>query len=81
MDKNFFTFKWFDDLKVGDTFKFCPTIDSDIPSKFFTVYYKDEFITKFNSTYGKELNKMEFLNDTHKEIMLFPNRKKIIHKL
>jgi hypothetical protein len=76
MSKDFFQFRWFDDLKTGDVFKFCPIIDSDIPSKFFTVFAKDELNTKFNSTYGKELNTTEFANDTPREVMIFPNRKR-----
>ena len=75
-EKNFFKFSFFDDLKLNDVFKFSPNIDKDIPSKFYTVYYKDETTTKFNATYGKELNRMEFANDTPREIMIFPNRKK-----
>lgn len=70
-----FQFKWFDELQVGDVFKFCPIIDSDIPTrKFYTVYYKDELITKINSTYGKELHTIELANNTHREIMVYPNR-------
>ena len=42
MGKDFFNFKWFDELQVGDVFKFCPITDSDIPSKFFTAFAKDE---------------------------------------
>lgn len=76
MSKDFFQFKWFDELQVGDVFKFCPIIDSDIPKKFFTAFAKDGVNTKFNATYGKELHTMEVLNNTPKEIMLFPNRKR-----
>ena len=75
MSKDFFQFKWFDELQVGDVFKLCPIIDSDIPSKFFTAFKKDEVNTKFNATYGKELHTMEFANNTPIEIMIFPNRK------
>ena len=32
--------------------------------------------TKFNATYGKELHTMEFANNTPREIMVFPNRKR-----
>lgn len=78
MSKDFFQFRWFEELSIGDVFKFCPTIiDSDIPSKlFFTVYSKDEVNTKFNATYGRELHKMELANNTPREIMVFPNRKR-----
>lgn len=76
MNKDYFQFKWFDELQIGDVFKFSPIIDSDIPSKFYTVYQKDKGTTKFNSTYHKDLNRMEFANDTPREVMIFPNRKK-----
>lgn len=76
MSKDFFNFGFFDELQVGDVFKFSPIIDNDIPSKFYTVYHKDENTTKFNATYCKELNRMEFANDTPREIMIFPNRKR-----
>lgn len=76
MSKDFFQFKYFDELQVGDVFKFCTVIDSDVPSRFFTVFAKDGTSTKINSTYGKELHKMEFPNDAPREIMVFPNRKK-----
>lgn len=76
MSKNYFNFSFFDELQVGDVFKFCPIIDNDIPNKFYTVYQKDETITKFNATYGRELNKMEFANNTSREVMIFPNRKR-----
>ena len=61
MNKDFFQFRWFEELQVGDVFKFCPVIDSDIPSKFFTAFAKDGVNTKFNATYGKELHTMEFV--------------------
>ncbi len=73
--KDYFQFKWFDELQVGDVFKFSPIIDNDIPTKFYTVYQKDENKTRFNATYGKELNRMEFANDLDREIMIFPYRK------
>ena len=76
MSKDFFQFKSFDELQVGDVFKFCPLIDSDVPSKFFTAFAKNEISTKFNSTYGKELHTMEFSNNTPREVMIFPNRKR-----
>jgi hypothetical protein len=76
MNKDFFQFKWFNELQVGDVFKFCPVIDSEIPNKFFTAFFKDDKNTKFNATYGKELNTTEFSNETKKEIMIFPNRKR-----
>jgi hypothetical protein len=76
MSKDFFQFKWFDELQVGDVFKFCPIIDSDIPSIFFTAFAKDEVNTKINATYGKELHRMDFANNTSREIMIFPNRKR-----
>ena len=74
--KNTFKFKWFDELQVGDVFKFCPILDDDIPSKFFTVFAKDDVNTKFNATYGKDLHTMEFANGINREIMIFPNRKR-----
>ena len=74
--KDYFQFKWFDELQVGDVFKFSLIIDNDIPTKFYTVYQKDENKTRFNATYGKELNRMEFANDLHREVMIFPYRKK-----
>jgi len=74
--KNYFNFRFFDELQVGDVFKFSPILDDDIPSKFYTVYQKNEIITRFNSTYGKNLSRMEFPNDTPREIMIFPNRKR-----
>ena len=75
-EKNFFKFSFFDDLKLNDVFKFSPNIDKDIPSKFFTVYQKNEKTTKFNAKYGKDLSNMELPNDAPREIMIFPNRKK-----
>ncbi len=77
MGKNFFNFKFFDELQVGDVFKFSPVIDSDIPRRFYTVYEKNEYTTKFNTTYGKCLYQNEFDNNIHKEVMIFPNRKSI----
>ena len=76
MSKDYFIFGLFSDLQVGDVFKFSPIIDSDIPNRFFTAYQKDADITKINTTYGKELNRMEFPNDTQKEVMIYPNRRK-----
>ena len=74
--KNMFKFAYFEDLKQGDVFKFSPIIDSEIPSIFFTAYYKDENTTKFDSTYGKIIYRNEFKNDIDKEIMIFINRRK-----
>ena len=74
--KDFFQFKWFDELQVGDVFKFCPIIEPDLPSKFYTAFKKDEVKTTINSTYGKELHTIELANDTPRVIMIFPNRKK-----
>lgn len=76
MSKDYFNFRFFDELQVGDVFKFSPLIDNDIASKFYTVYHKDENTTKFNDTYGKELNRMELVNNSRREIMIFPNRKR-----
>ena len=73
-NKNFFKFSYFDELKTGDVFKFSPIIDNDIPSKFYTVYAKDESTTKINSTYGKTILRLEYMNDLNKEVMIFPNR-------
>lgn len=73
---NFFIFKFFNELQIGDVFKFSPIIDNDIPNKFYTVYQKNETTTKFNATYGKELNQKELLNDTKREVMIYTNRKK-----
>lgn len=75
-DKNHFQFNYFDELSKGDVFKFSPVLDSDIPSKFFTVIEKNEVNTKFAETYGKEYNVRQFANETPKEIMIFPNRKR-----
>lgn len=74
MNKNFFTFKLFEELVVGDVFKFSPTLDNDIPKKFYTVYFKDNVTTKINATYGKDLNKMEIPNSVTREVMVFPGR-------
>lgn len=76
MDKNHFTFTYFSELKVGDTFKFSKVIEDDIPFLFYTVYYKDKKITKINSTYGKTLLKFEFSDLFQREVMLYHNRKK-----
>jgi hypothetical protein len=76
MKKDYFKFASFEDLQVGDVFKFSPIIDNDIPSKYYTAFVKDELNTTFNSTYGKELNTSKFPNNTPREIMIFPNRKK-----
>lgn len=74
MNKNSFEFKWFNDLKTGNKFKFSPIIDSDVPSKFFTVIKKNDTHTKFAETYGKMGNVREFANDTPREVMIFTNR-------
>lgn len=74
--KNFYIFKYFEDLNVGDVFKFSFVIDDNMHNKFYTVYEKNEINTKFNSTYGKELNRMELSNNYIREIMIFPYRKK-----
>lgn len=73
--KNYFEFKSFDELQTGDVFKFSPILDNDIPSKFYTVYHKNETHTKINSTYGKLLNRFEYENNINREVMIFPNRK------
>jgi hypothetical protein len=75
MSKYYFQFKWFSDLQVGDVFKFCTIIDNDIPSIFYTAYAKDDINTKFSATYGRNLHRKNFANDTPREIMIFPNRK------
>ena len=74
--KNYFMFDFFDSLNIGDVFKFSPFIDNDIPSRFYTVYSKDESTTKINATYGKNLYKQEYVNSLPREIMIFPNRRK-----
>ena len=78
-------FMFFNELQIGDVFKFSP-VDAglytnvaalfDMPNIFFTVYQKDENNTKINSTYGK-LHKMELANDTEIKVMVFPNKKRI----
>lgn len=75
MNKDFFFFGHFNELKVGDVFKFPQNLYNDIPSKFYTVYQKDENTTKINATYGKLLNRLELENDTPIEVMIFQNRK------
>lgn len=77
-NKMHFIFTYFSQLKKGDTFKFSKIIDDDIPSNLYTVYYKDDKITKINSTYGKNLLKFEFSDIYQREVMLYPNRKQII---
>ena len=73
---NYFIFSYFHELKVGDVFKFSPVIDGSSTSKFYSVYQKDDSVTKINATYGKSLDRMEFANDTLMEVMIFPNRQR-----
>ena len=79
MKNDFFQFRWFNELQIGDVFKFCRVIDSEFPNIFFTVINKNEYKTKINSTYGKELHVMELPNKTHNEVMIFPNKKRQIN--
>lgn len=79
MNTNSFSFDFFENLSIGDVFKFCPIIDNDYPSKFYTVFYKDELITKVNSTYGKRILRFEFSNEMEREVMIFPLRKRKIN--
>jgi len=75
--KDFFKFRFFDELNVGDVFKFSPIIDNDdLPSVFYTVFYKDNLTTKINSTYGKKLMRFDFQNQElkNREVMVFPER-------
>ena len=72
--KHFFKFAWFDELIIGDVFKFSPMNKDDEPSRFYTVYFKDESITKINSSYGNQLIRREFKNELSREVLLFPNR-------
>lgn len=78
-NKHSFTFDFFENLSIGDVFKFSPIIDNDYPSKFYTVFYKDELITKINSTYGKRILRFEFSNTMQREVMIFPKRKRSIN--
>lgn len=74
---DFFKFRFFNELNVGDVFKFSPIIDNDdLPSRFYTVYYKDELITKINSSYGKKIISRAFQNQEseNREVMVFPER-------
>jgi hypothetical protein len=75
-EKNQFTFNSFCELKQGDVFKFEKIFDSDMHSVFFTVYHKDENITKINSTYGKKILRFEYPNSLPRGIMIFENRKR-----
>lgn len=72
--KNAFVFSSFDKLQVGDVFKFSPIIDEDIPSRFYTVYKKNEVLTFFNSTYGKKIYSNELKNSLNSEVMIFEER-------
>jgi len=72
-NKMYFKFNWFDDLQIGDVFKFSPE------SAFYTVIMKDESNTTFQKTFGK-LYTQVFPNDiSNKEVMIYPDRKRIIH--
>jgi hypothetical protein len=77
-DKNFFKFRFFDELEIGDVFKFCPAIDSKINiSTFFTVLNKTETTTTIQTTFGK-VTARQINNNTITEIMVFPDRKRNI---
>jgi hypothetical protein len=75
-NRNYFQFKLFEELRVGEVFKFSPIIDLDLPDVFYTVFAKNELNTLFNSTYGKQLNTMIFSNNSPREVMVYPYRKK-----
>jgi hypothetical protein len=76
MSNSYFQFKWFDELQKGDVFKFSPILDNDIPSKYYTVSEKDNITTKIGATYGHALDRREYRNDLHREVMIFPNKKR-----
>ena len=77
-NKLFYEFAYFDELQIGDVFKFSPILDSEIPSTFFTVYAKDEKSTKASSTYGKKINWIELSNNIGREVLIYPGKKRII---
>ena len=74
-NKNYFVFGYFDQLQVGDVFKFSQILDDDMPNSFFTVYYKDDEFTKINSTYGK-LDRKVIPSNSIREVMIFESRKR-----
>jgi|VirMetMinimDraft_7_1064189.scaffolds.fasta_scaffold505067_2 hypothetical protein len=74
--KNYFTFKFFNELEKGDVFKFEKILDNDIHSIFFTVYFKDDITTKINSTYGKKILRFEYPNNKQSNVIVFPYRKR-----
>ena len=80
MPSNYFEFGFLEDLQIGDVFKFSPTIDSEIPSKFYSVYAKESGTIKINSTYGKSIDRKEFPITHYKEVMIFPERKRYAAK-
>lgn len=75
-NKNYFIFRYFDDLKVGDVFKFSPLLDDDIPSCFFTVYNIAGETVSINSTYGKKIVRFDYPTNLNREVMIFPDRKR-----
>lgn len=69
--KNYFQFRFTDDLSTGDVFK----ISNDSP--FYTVLKIDSEKITIQKTFGKLIN-MSLPIDNTREVMIFPERKKII---
>jgi hypothetical protein len=70
-DKHFFKFAWFEELQIGEVFKFSPD------SVFYSVIKKNEVTTTFQTLYGKLINQT-FRNDVcyNKEVLIFPDRQR-----
>lgn len=80
MIKNCFIFRFFNELQIGDVFKFSSVYDSDIPNKFYTVISKDELNTKIQNTYGNVIQTIKINRNSIKETMVYPYRKRLTNE-
>lgn len=72
-NKNYFQFRFTDELTKGDVFKFTDSNDT-----FYTVIKVDVEAIHVQRTYGKLIGNITILNDNKREVMVFPDRKRNI---